>query len=366
MALTVSRRTIGIALGVVVVLVIITMVVVRMRSKSKYAYPDAAAAAKTTSVVQSAASGGAGIVTITTNAAHGYAAGDVVLYSTTPFTVLTSPSPTSTAFSIATASAAATFTAGSTFIPAYKTLTDALEVCNIANALNPNASTFTTCIETQTTTYYNSMCPYLSTDPSAANGAPAAYVTAKTTLTNETASTSATSIGSAYTGLKNSASTAMTPVVNAARKADITGATRKYMATVCPNYYVTATGTATPSNYTTWAVYATASAAGASTYYFQTDRVKFTTAAEKTSVLSKITEWAKYAAQNPTNTGGPTAPLVSGCNLYNAMSADGVTPNWKLAQQYGPGTVISGVTLPWNTTESTCTAAVTAAGLILN
>ena len=332
------------------VAVVTILLLIFFRVRSKYVYPNLAAAAKGVSTVStSAQTTGAtttspGVVTITTTAAHGYAAGDVLLYGSSSYVVLTAPSTTTFTINAPDASA---FTANSTFKPAYKTLTDALEQCNIANQNNPNTTTFDNCIKTQTEAYVKSMCPWTETNnvPTQATS-PATVWTAKQAFDTDVAA-----IRDAYVALQNSVSTDLTPVLNAARRADLTGATRKYLSVACPGYYAPATGAPTPSGYTSWRTSATTlsptdiGSTGIVTY-FNASLVKFADATQKTAVLNRLVEWAKYATSD---TAG-TTPLITGCTLH--------TPNlnWKIAQQYGPGTVTTAVTLPWNTTVATCPA----------
>jgi len=333
-----------IVVGIAIVLILVLIV---RRVKSKYQYPDTAAAAKGPATIQSATlttaatSAAPGVVTITTTSAHGYAAGDVILYGTptVAYVVLSTPAPTSTAFAV-NASAATGFTANSMFKPAYKTLLDALEQCNINNQNNPNQTTFDTCVASRTTEYVTSMCPWTTNTPTAAS-ATAAVVAAKTAY-----DTDISTIRTAYTALQNSVSTDLTPILNAARRADITGATRKYLNAVCPNYYVPATGGSVPATYATWQASATTIASNPPSIYFDGSRLAFTDATTKAAVKARLISWSKYAASNSTG----TAPLMPSCTLYS------VNNNWKTAQQYGPGTTGTGVTLPWNTAEATCTA----------
>lgn len=333
---------IGIVIAIILVLIII-------RVKSRYQYPDTAAAAKTQATIQSAVltsagtSNSPGVVTITTTAAHGYTAGDVILYGTpkVAYIVLSTPAPTSTTFAI-NASASTGFTASSVFTPAYKTLMDALEQCNIDNQNTPNQATFDSCITTKTSDYVTSMCPWTTNIPTAAS-ASAAIVAAKASF-----DTDINTIRTAYNALQNSVSTDLTPILNAGRRADITGATRKYLTAVCPNYYVPATGGPVPASYSTWQASSTAIATNPPAVYFNGSLLSFTDATSKAAVKSRLIAWAKYAAA----TTAGTSPLVPSCTLYST----GTGPNWKLAQQYGPGTVTASVTLPWNTPESTCTA----------
>ena len=365
MSFTVSRRTLWISLVILVIVVIITLIA--MRAKSRYAYPDANAP-KTIGVVSGAAAGGTGIVTITTSNRHGYSAGDVLNYGTAAYIVLASPAPTPTTtatgpfvFSISTPLAAATFTTGTTFKPAYTTLEEALEQCNIVNSNGGYATTadFDACIQNAATAYYNSMCPWTSGQNTPVLGTP--VYAARATRDGEISSTSnnTDSIGKSYIGVKNSASADMVKVVNAARKADVTGATRKYLTTVCPNYYTTATGTAGASSYATWGIFTTApsaSAAASAAYYFNTTLVKFANKTEKDTVNKRFREWAKYAADNPT-LANPTA-LIPASTLFNVTGPSGI-PNYKLAQQFGPGTVTTIYDLPWNKDETTFTVPAT-------
>lgn len=373
MAFTVSRRTLWIALVVAVVLVILILIVIRMRSKSNYAYPaDAATQAKTTRTILSVTRPSSDVVTITTTASHGYAAGDVVLIGSpaVAYIILGTPSPTTSVFSISVATASliaaqTLFPANTSIIPAYQTLTDALEQCNINYENNPTTYDLTACINTQTSAYYTSMCPWTTntTQASMPSSVSTAYTTYQTQISATVSGANANSIGKAYNGVKNAASTDMMAIVNAARKADITGATRRYLSTVCPNYYTKADGTTTESaNYPAWDVFSgtsTASGGGsAPTYYFDSSKIKFANATEKTAAATRLREWAKYAATyNTLIPGTATGPLITGSTLYSATTTGSSVPNWKLAQQYGPGTVNTslGFALPWNTPENTFT-----------
>lgn len=348
MKFTISDKTLRRVLVGVAVVTILLLIFFRVRSK--YQYPNSAAAAKGEATV-SGATAASGVVTITTNPAHGYAAGDVVLYgSPTATSYIIQTVPLTTTFTILSTAAATTFTVGSKFKPAYKTLTDALEQCNVDNLNNPNDATFTTCITNKTADYVASMCPWITNTPTSAT-ASSAVVSAKTTFDNDIAI-----IKTAYTALQNGASADLTPIVNAARRADITGATRKYLTAVCPSYYVPAAGGSAPAEYATWQGFAATSSGGVGTVpspapkvYFDASKVGFKDNTQKTAALNRITEWAKYASSD---TG--TTPLISGCTLHTGGTAPNL--NWKLAQQYGPGTVVdaSVATLPWNTAVATC------------
>jgi hypothetical protein len=378
MLISVSRRTLWVSLVILVIVVIIILLAVR--SRSKYQYPDTTAAAKKAVTVSAVVAAGAsypGVVTLTVPSSppHGLVSGDVILNGSTAYVVLSAPavSPTSISVSAATTDVPV----GTVLTPAYTSLSDALEKCNITqqNGGFPTADgkTFDTCVDDATQAYYSSMCPWTSVTATASmpTSVAAAYTVYQNQISSTLQTADANSVGKAYVGIKNAANTNMVAIANAARKADITGATRKYLSTVCPNYYVTATGTATPASYANWGVYNGAPPAGtpaapAPTYYFDASRVKFATAAQKTAVSDKLKEWAKYAAQDPTHAPASATSLITGCTLFSDMSADGVTPNYKLAQQYGPGTVTTAVDLPWNRTENTCNQALTNFAAALN
>ena len=350
---TLRRVLVGVA-------VVIVLILIFFRVRSKYQYPNSAAkkgvvTVSSAALTTSATANSPGVVTITTTS-HTYTSGDVVLFGTpaTSYVVLASPAPTATTFAI-NASAIAPFTSGTTFKPAYTTLFDALEDCNVANQLNPNATTFDTCIGTRTTEYVASMCPWINTTPTSAT-ASSAIVSAKATFDADILI-----IKNAYNGLQNSASTDLTPIVNAARRADITGATRKYLSAVCPSYYTPAAGGSAPAEYATWQGYAAAADGTVSTSipatppatYFDASKVGFKNATQRTAAFNRLKDWAKYATSD---TAGAT-PLISGCTLHTAGTAPNI--NWKIAQQYGPGTVTTVVTLPWNSAAAGCAAPAT-------
>lgn len=86
--------------------------------------------------------------------------------------------------------------------------------------------------------------------------------------------------------------------VLAARKADISGATRKYIATVCPNFYKTTT--ADPSTgYTTWAYVATGTASANGLLGSDV-------------TPANVTTWAGYAAKTKSTTSSLTVSPGAG------------------------------------------------------
>ena len=232
-----------------------------------------------------------------------------------------------------------------TYINAVNNTTDGLATTAITDALNA-------CISSNVVSYYNARCPYLVPD---ANGSILALkgqsnpgTLAPATATYNTYKADIDAINAKYTPLIAAAGqTYSVSVIQAARKADFTGATRKYFATLCQDLYTTSTDTTSQALYRGW----TSSATSSSAYGWNAANV----------TLDKIWEWAKYAGQAPTITGTtytpPTAPLIgpttvlAACagSLYNTTPTGSTVPNWQLAADNGPGTVRNGVTFPWST-----------------
>jgi hypothetical protein len=115
-----------------------------------------------------------------------------------------------------------------------------------------------------------------------------------------------------------------TAMILAARKADMTGATRKYLASSCPNFYVSGDGLTNPTTtYSAWAI-------GNATNGFVAANVTAT----------KIADWLMNAAVIDSS-GNATGPLVTGSTSWNKQDVAGAagTPNWKKARDAGPGTM---------------------------
>jgi hypothetical protein len=233
-----------------------------------------------------------------------------------------------------------------TYINDVNNTTDGLATTAITNALND-------CISSNVTSYYNARCPYLVPD---ANGKILALkgqgTPAPATATYNTYKADIDAINAKYTPLIAAAGqTYSMSVIQAARKADFTGATRKYFATLCPDLYTTSTDTTSQALYRGW----TSSATSSSAYGWMASEV----------TLAKIWEWAKYAGVAPGTTGNtytaPQAPLIglpavlAACagSLYNTTPTGSTVPNWQLAADNGPGTVRAGVTFPWSTPNTT-------------
>lgn len=132
-----------------------------------------------------------------------------------------------------------------------------------------------------------------------------------------------------------------------ARNADLTGPTRKLYSTLCPGVYNTSNVSDTvTSTYTSW----TSTAAAGAAYGFNAGNV----------TRARIVEWAKYAAQPATISGGgangpltlndpPSSPLTTSCPSFSLTTSTNADANYLIARSYGPGSIVSGITLPWNT-----------------
>ena len=245
---------------------------------------------------------------------------------------------------------------------------------NTMNSPNPDRTaadaTLEACITSNVVSYYNSRCPFLPVSP---NGSPA--------FTNLTAGSSGTgipiggssnvayiaykadidAINAVYTPLISAAGqTYSVNVMQAARKADFTGATRKYIATLCPDIYSSTGSTTLTTKHMGW----TSSASQSSTYGFQGSLV----------TKERIWNWAIHAGQAPAVTDttytAPTVPLLgpptlaSGttCNTSDYLTGSlNSIPYWQLAADNGPGTVDSSITFPWATSSTTICPAANAA-----
>lgn len=243
-----------------------------------------------------------------------------------------------------------------TYINAVNNTTDGLATTAITNALNG-------CISSNVLSYYNARCPYLVPDATtgkylALTGGAGAPVN-----TYNAYKADIDAINAKYTPLISAAGqTYSTNIIMAARKADFTGATRKYFATLCSDLYTTTTDTTSQTLYTGW----TSSATSTTAYGWDANKV----------TLARIWEWAKYAGVPPTTSGttytaptapligapalGPTFPAANACSsLYTVTPSGSTTPNWQLAADNGPGTVRAGVTFPWETTNAACAPSAT-------
>ena len=212
------------------------------------------------------------------------------------------------------------------------------------------------CISSNVISYYNARCPYLIPDadgkyPALKGGAGAPVNTYNAYKADIDA------INAKYTPLIAAAGqTYSVSVIQAARKADFTGATRKYFATLCPDLYSNSSDTTTQTLYAGW----TSSATSSSAYGWNAANV----------TLASIWDWAKYASQPPVITGTsytsnanpligpPTVLAACAGSLYNTTPTGSTVPNWQLAADNGPGTVRNGVVFPWSSTNSATNATI--------
>ena len=208
-----------------------------------------------------------------------------------------------------------------------------------------------TCVSGKVSTYITAKCPYTSGDEPASTdtAGKAAWDVYQANIR---------AIRAAYVPRVAEANTTTFKLetIRAARKADLTGATRLYLATACPSttgpgFYtqadygtsvttdattgqttVTATTVTYPDpvsqKYASWTAAATTGAG----YGFDPTRVS------GTSGQANILAWAVGAGVIPDNTITPTGALEATGTKYNAASAAGI-PNWLVARDFGPGTI---------------------------
>ena len=249
-----------------------------------------------------------------------------------------------------------------------------------AAAITAAEATLRTCVTGKVSTYVQLKCPYTNgEEPGTTNGGPAS---ASKTAAWNAYQADIRSIRIAYSAYilapTDSTTTTLRSVdVQAARKADLTGATRKYLATVCPatsgpGFYtpsdygvVTATDAAgvstvtqttvnypdpVTSKYAEWRVYTTAPGA-APTYGFYGDAAYLTRA--------KIAAWAIGAGMLTSSTSTddvsePTSGLLQTGSKYSG-GANGI-PNWVIARDFGPGTVGTGIPVSYASPTGTTVA----------
>lgn len=255
-------------------------------------------------------------------------------------------------------------------------------------AANGNAAAITTaqtalrdCVSGKVTTYVQQKCPYTSgVDPATMNPVNGPFGTgAATAWTAYQSDIRAIRLAYAPFILNPTDATTTTltaDIVRAARKADLTGATRKYLSTVCPatsapgfytsaDYGMTTTtdasglvtttptaGTTYPdpvsAKYNQWNVY-TATPSGTTLTYGFYGGTSFLTRA-------KIATWAVGAGVIGTDGTAPTAGIIASGSKYSSASTSGI-PNWVVARDFGPGTV--GSAIPVSYTASSTAPVVT-------
>lgn len=235
-----------------------------------------------------------------------------------------------------------------------------------AAAITTARDALKTCVSGKVSTYVQQKCPYTGgADPATMTPVNGPFGSGATTAwTAYQADIRAIRVAYAPFVLAptDATTTALTVEnVRAARKADLTGATRKYLSTVCPSttgpgFYTSAdhgmtttTDSAgltvvTPNanvtypdsvsqKYSQWNVYA-ATPSGATLTYGFFGGTSFLTRA-------KIAAWAVGAGTLVAAADGTTPAPTSGGSKYS--SASGGIPNWVVARDFGPGTVGSAI-----------------------
>ena len=359
---------------------VVVFIAIKIWRRSYYSYPNTSEDAQ---VPITAMTQAASVVTVAA-AGHNFKVGDIVLLKntgTTAITATTGVMPTVSATSgtpvIVATIATGTFTFAGSFTGTFSTsgsptaeavgfgkmtdLKSALVACqdtyaretinNVAGA----AANRTSCIATAVAPYTRGHCQWLPAD-----GQPLPVPTAGDALTAYTAyQNDIKTIQLAYVSTANRAAagtfsgisdvTKASAIVSAARAADITGATQKYLATVCPGFYQPGdpTGTDPSTGYKLWTAVSAASdalpqTAGSQKHFYASSTGGITDA----SVLT----WAQYARPVTFTAGtGLTATtgylatsVTSGGTTYSDKS--GMTggtagaENWRLAYANGPGT----------------------------
>jgi hypothetical protein len=256
------------------------------------------------------------------------------------------------------------------------TYRDNIDLCertyiNAMNAAGTNQTdkdtamnTANACITSNVSLYYRTRCPFLpasgATSSAAfsgitysASGAPDGVVNGTSNTHYVAYKTAIDAITNAYLPyLSGAGQTSSALIIQAARKADFTGATRRYLSVLCPDFYTNATSSTDTIRYTNWSTSNTS-------YGFDSTKV----------TKARIWEWAKYAGIAPSTASGyaaPTSPLLA--STPGALTKAGVTTcsfgtdgavawsngawnanaAWQLAADNGPGTVNTYVTLPWS------------------
>jgi hypothetical protein len=376
-----KKILIGLAIFTVVV-----FIAVKIWRRSYYSYPNTSEDAQ---VSVTAMSGGTGGTVTVTAAGHKFKVGDIVLLKGTGLTISTSgvmptvslPAGADTPVivaSVATGTFTFTGTFTGNFTPAsataeavgygvMTTLKAALVTCQDTYATSiingtpvaTAATTRTQCIADAVAPYTRGHCQWLPPAPSSGNPNPTLPVPtsgdAKTAY--DVYQTDIKTIQLAYVSAANRAAdgrfaglttdmTRASAIVSAARAADITGATQKYLATVCPGFYQPGdpTGTDPSPGYKLWSAKseATDSVTGNQKHFYASSSGGITDAS--------ILEWAQYARTVTfvANTGLSadagtalmTPSVTVGGKTYSDKSGVGTagSENWRLAYAAGPGT----------------------------
>ena len=377
------------------IFIVIVFIAVKVWRRSYYSYPNTSEDAQVPITAMTQATG-----SVTVSAAgHNFNVGDIVLLKntgTTAITATTGVMPTVAATSgtpvivaTSTRGASGTFTFLGSFTGTFSTTgnptaeavgygvmtalktalvacqdTYAREIITAAAGVNP-ADNRTTCIAAAVAPYTRGHCQWLPQTDGAAIPVPPsgdakiaydAYQNDIKTIQLAYVSTANRAAAGTFAGISDT--TRASAIVSAARAADITGATQKYLATVCPGFYAPgdpAKASEDPSlGYKAWTA-TTGSTAPAATVTQKQFWASSTGGITDASVLA----WAQYARPVrftvgtglTATTGYLTPSVTSGATTYSDKS--GMTggtvgaENWRLAYANGPGTYPSPT---WKTT----------------
>lgn len=208
----------------------------------------------------------------------------------------------------------------------YAKFSSNLQSCQNAFQVSGDAAVKDSCYSSNVSMYVTKVCPYVNgvapTD-AATLALWNAYTGNSTSDVKQITNTYVPFVNTP-TSVTVTGTTVTTAMILAARKADMTGATRKYLASACPKFYVSGDGLTDQTNtYKAWAI-------GNSTNGFVATNVTAT----------KIADWLMNAAIIDAS-GNATGPLVPGSTSWNKQDVAGTAgvPNWKKARDSGPGTM---------------------------
>lgn len=199
-------------------------------------------------------------------------------------------------------------------------------------------ATFEECVRSNVVFYMDTKCKWIDLDPTAqgVNGATQAEVEAYNQYVTDTRA-----IETAYADMITKADAVATStapaaaVVEAARKADFTGATRRYLANVCPGYYKTSTGDL-GDTYKLWTVVPKTSS--------QPSAYSFWPGSSGSITKASIDAWARgaadYTVDNTNFTFTVGTPYLASGSIYTSVSNVSPLLNWELLRDNGPGTYV--------------------------
>jgi hypothetical protein len=208
---------------------------------------------------------------------------------------------------------------------AYTKFSSNLQSCQNVFQVTGDATVKDACYSSNVTTYVTRLCPNINGVAPTDATLPFwnAYTVNSTSDVKQITNTYVPFVNTP-TSVTVTGTPVSTAMILAARKADMTGATRKYLASACPTFYVSGDGLTNPTaTYSAWAI-------GNATNGFVAANV----------TAAKIADWLMNAAVIDAS-GNATGPLITGSTSWNKQDVAGAsgTPNWKKARDAGPGTM---------------------------